>query len=268
MYTTAQPHKMKEKVRNLSTTFYNLQYPDPPREALEFYTAYARRAEGPILEPMCGSGRFILPMKVIGFDIHGVDFSSDMLESCWHRARKKGVYPELFEQDVTQLNLKAYYGMVFIPSGSFGLITKRPLVLKSLMKIREHMKPGGKLVLEIETPFAFPQAFRPGLVGRHEMPDGAVLSMSQNQVTFDNRAEDKMASCVRQYRLTRGQEVVAESEHKFKVRFYHPDIFKRFLEAAGFVAIRIYRPYVRKAPLERDPMILFEAINPTQGDWS
>ena len=45
----------------LCTEFYDLDKPEPPLAELERYARYAARAEGPVHEAMCGSGRFLLP---------------------------------------------------------------------------------------------------------------------------------------------------------------------------------------------------------------
>ena len=49
---------------SLCTEFYDLDKPSAPADALAFYVARARKVGGRILEPMCGSGRFLLPMSL------------------------------------------------------------------------------------------------------------------------------------------------------------------------------------------------------------
>ena len=46
----------------LCTQFYDLDKPTAPPEALAFYLKHARQANGAVLEAMCGSGRFLIPM--------------------------------------------------------------------------------------------------------------------------------------------------------------------------------------------------------------
>ena len=46
--------------RRLCTEFYDIDKPRPPDEAFAFYRGRAEQVKGPILEPMCGSGRFLL----------------------------------------------------------------------------------------------------------------------------------------------------------------------------------------------------------------
>jgi hypothetical protein len=55
----------------LSTEFYALDKPTAPPDAFDFYERYAREARGHIHEPMCGTGRFLLPLQAQGLDISG-----------------------------------------------------------------------------------------------------------------------------------------------------------------------------------------------------
>ena len=51
-----------DSYKKLCTQFYDIDKPTAPPDALEFYLQYALKAQGPILEPMCGTGRFLVPM--------------------------------------------------------------------------------------------------------------------------------------------------------------------------------------------------------------
>ena len=54
--------KQLDTYLNLCTEAYDLSKPNPPEDAYAFYRDYAISANGPILEPMCGTGRFLLPL--------------------------------------------------------------------------------------------------------------------------------------------------------------------------------------------------------------
>src|SRR5882762_1952075 len=108
----------------LCTEFYDIDKPAAPAGALGLYLRYAEQAKGPILEPMCGSGRFLIPLLEHGFAVDGVDASRDMLQACRENAQRRGLVPVLYEQFLDRLELPQRYHMVMIPAGSFCLITK------------------------------------------------------------------------------------------------------------------------------------------------
>ncbi len=49
---------------SLCTEYYELERPNAPEDALRCYLQFAQEAHGPILEPMCGSGRFLIPLSL------------------------------------------------------------------------------------------------------------------------------------------------------------------------------------------------------------
>lgn len=64
---------------DLCTQVYELSHPLPPDDAYAFYREYVKAAKEPVLEPMCGTGRFLLPLLTEGFDVRGFDASKNML---------------------------------------------------------------------------------------------------------------------------------------------------------------------------------------------
>jgi len=60
---------------SLCTQVYDLSKPTPPEDAYAFYRSYVESAGKAVLEPMCGTGRFLLPfveelitiLKEVGF---------------------------------------------------------------------------------------------------------------------------------------------------------------------------------------------------------
>src|SRR5205085_4746698 len=59
--------------KRLLTEAYDLDKPEAPAEELARWMQFARDARGPVLEVMCGSGRFLVPLAQAGVDIDGVD---------------------------------------------------------------------------------------------------------------------------------------------------------------------------------------------------
>lgn len=78
---------------NLGACYYDSIRAEPPEEAYAFYRSYASDSLGLILEPMCGSGLFLLPLVKEGFTVHGFDASPYMLASLHHKAQQQGLSP-------------------------------------------------------------------------------------------------------------------------------------------------------------------------------
>lgn len=57
-----------------------------------------------ILEPMCGSGRLLIPLVQAGYIVEGIDNSKSMLKRCKERAEKLGINPRLLESNIEDIN--------------------------------------------------------------------------------------------------------------------------------------------------------------------
>ncbi|HEO1363237.1 TPA: GNAT family N-acetyltransferase, partial [Legionella pneumophila] len=90
-----EPMKKLDTYQSLCTEVYDLSKPNAPQNEYSFYRSYAVEAKGPILEPMCGTGRFLLPLVEEGFDVHGFDASQPMLERLHAKAISKNLKPKV-----------------------------------------------------------------------------------------------------------------------------------------------------------------------------
>ena len=140
----------------LLTEAYDLDKPEAPAQELAYYLDWIRASREPVLEPMCGSGRFLVPLLEAGIDADGVDASPDMLASCRRRCQERGLAPMLVEQRLHELDLPRRYGVAFIPADSFGLILDRAEASAALDRLFRHLLPGGRLLFEIQRPLPAP----------------------------------------------------------------------------------------------------------------
>src|SRR3990167_4433531 len=108
---------------NLCTEVYDLSKPTAPKDAYDFFRSYAIDAQGRILEPMCGTGRFLLPLVAEGFDVSGFDRSQSMLDALHKKANAKSLKVNVWLGSAEDVKLQKKYKLIFIPSGSFCLIT-------------------------------------------------------------------------------------------------------------------------------------------------
>ena len=70
---------------NLCTEMYEILHSEAPSDELDFYLSYAEKGKK-ILEPLCGSGRFLVPFLERGFTISGIDLSEEMLAKLKQKA--------------------------------------------------------------------------------------------------------------------------------------------------------------------------------------
>lgn len=245
--------------KELCTEFYDIDKPNAPKEAFEFYLHYAQQAKGSILEPMCGSGRFLLPLLEHGFPIDGVDASDDMLEACRKKGRLHGLTPMLFKQLLHQLDLPQRYELVMIPAGSFCLITDPLQIQESLRRLHAHMVPGATFVLEIEQ--LMPQVPQDEPWGGRwvNRSDGGKIVISW--LSHYNPTE-RVSHSLHRYELIKDGRLLETEWEEFDIRFYETSEFSKLLESAGFTDVKTMKAYGNNAPADTDESIVFECVRP------
>lgn len=254
--------------RKLSQEVYDLTKPEPPDFVWPFYLGYAQRANGPILEPMCGSGRYLLPLLEAGFDVDGIDASADMLAACRERCAAAGFSPGLWQQFLHEMDLPRQYALAFIPAASIGLVTNEEEITASLQRLYEALLPGGTLVVEVETVQAKPETLNQWSGYWVNRPDGATIVVSILEQMSDE-AGNIMGTLVK-YELVANQgsangRLLETEIETMDVRLHEPSDFAALLAKAGFVDIRCLKFWgeiAERDPDPKDPRVVFECRRP------
>lgn len=243
---------MKNYYGKLCTETYETLHAEAPEDELAFYLSYAHAGDK-ILEPMCGSGRFLVPFMERGFDITGVDLSEEMLSALHRKAPRARVY----KGDILEFDSDAPYDYIFISSGSFSLFTDAQIVDRVLVKLRSLLAPGGTMVIAAESMAGARNgdgSYR--LVSTIPLDDGGELRFSSMD-RYDAKTQTQYSPG--RYELYRDGEPVESEWMDFQIRLYRLGELERRLERAGFAGVTTYRSF-DKEPAEGDidEMFLYE----------
>lgn len=239
----------------LCTEFYDIDKPQAPPATLAFLRREAAATSGPILEPMSGSGRYLVPLLEAGFDIEGLDASPQMLGACRARCEARGLSATIHQQYLHELELPRQYGLVFMTDGSFSLLTEPEEARRSLKRLRGALLPGGKLVIEVERAHDQPSSRWPWSADRSvTRADGARIYLSWSG-RYD--AERRTSFSIGRYELVKEGRVIETELEDFNLRFYSAEEFESLLREAGFSHVKRIESYDDGVALEGS--LLFEA---------
>ena len=222
---------------SLCTEVYELSKPTPPEDAYAFYRDYAIKANGPILEPMCGTGRFLLPLLEEGLNVHGFDASDDMLEALHTKAKAQNLEPTVWKGFVEDLKRPEKYNLIFIPSGSFCLIIDHVTVKSALKAIYDHLSDDGVFLFEAETLNAVPQqGIWRGSVWTK--PNGQKIILSQLDAL-----QDGICTSLYKYELMEAGKSIHTEIEELRVKIYEQDQLMEMLKSTGFKHIRTLKAF-------------------------
>lgn len=236
----------------LCTEFWDLDRATIPADQHEFYTYYMKRAKGPILEPMCGSGRFLIPFVQDGFDVEGFDASPYMFKSLLRKCQEKGISPRVWEQYLDDVPETKKYKLIFLPDTSFTIFTDPDVIKQSLKKLYSLLAPGGKLVFDVQTIHA-----RWGQIGlwtgiAHKRADGNTIIASYLPLPITN----SISPLFIRFDLIDKTGIIKTETEYYQAKLYYPTEMDALLKEVGFKKIKRMSAYDRNTKPEQDDLVI------------
>ena len=248
----------------LLTEAYDLDKPEAPPQELAYYLRHIRACGEPVLEAMCGSGRYLVPLLEAQIDVDGVDAAPDMLAACAAKCAERNLTVRTYQQVLQELDLPRRYRLIFAGGASFGLIVEMAEVAESLRRLHAHLQPGGTLLIEIETqssderttssPSRWQEPER-----RWTCPDGAEIVLRAT-MSYDPEIGVVTGEGIYE-RLVSGKRVALE-RNAWISRLWDPDDFSAYLSDAGFVDMTVAKAFSSQAVDGSERMVSFVARRP------
>jgi SAM-dependent methyltransferase len=243
---------MKNYYGSLCTQMYEILHEKAPEDELNFYLSYGKKGQK-ILEPLCGSGRFLVPFLEMGFDISGMDLSREMLE----KLKEKAPRAKVIQADLTEYVSEELFDYIFISSGSVSLFTDMEQCKSILRKLKERLAPGGKFVFAVDT-----------IVNRCEESSDYKTSVSvttkeglelvlKSKNHYDEESQTQFSPAV--YELYRGAELLQSESMDFQTHLYRFGEMENYLKELGFTDVRTYSSFEKEIAVnDRCELFLFE----------
>jgi len=257
------PPSMEQRANNLPSTFDDGDAYDlmdiGNTYGLDFYVGLAREANGPALDVACGTGRILLPCLQAGIDIEGLDLSEPLLNKLRAKAAAQNLSSRLHQSDMSEFSLPRRYALVMIPCNSFVHNMTQEAQISCLKCCREHLLPGGELVLDTSFPsleiIGAPQNARI-LEGELPHPETGLPMRLYDTRTFDRVAQ--VQHSVNEIELLDADRNV-QTTHRSEVRgrYIYKHEMELLLRVAGFPRWQIYGDFdCRPLTCENDAMIV------------
>jgi hypothetical protein len=147
------------------------------------------------------------------------------------------------------------FAAIVVPLSTFELVTNFDEALAVLRRFHDHLEPGGRLLLDLESQRGF---FDDAGVRSWATADGDVLTLTDEHTDVDYLAQ--CAASTMRYELWRDGHLVDSELELFTLRWWGVREFELALEACGFAAITMTGSYRPGHPPDRDDAVItFEA---------
>ena len=162
------------------------------------------------------------------------------------------------------------YRTIFV-CGSFGLGSDRERDRQALVRFRDHLEPGGTLLLDIEVPYAdprlwkywvreerasLPEAARPPGTPRRGS-DGAEYTLSSRVVEVDPLEQHVVMELHAE--RSRDGALEAAEDHRLDMGLYFKHELLLLLERAGFEDVVVHGEHTEAEPTSDDGFLVFVA---------
>ena len=136
-----------------------------------------------LLDVACGTAEHARVLRQVhGFEVDGVDLDPAFVAI----ARTKCPQGRFDVADMVDFHLGRSYDVVLSLFGSIGYVVTLPRLQEALACLRDHLVPGGVLIIE---PFLTPEAFHPETAGTHTVEALGI------RITRTHRAESDGKRC-------------------------------------------------------------------------
>lgn len=101
-----------------------------------------------VLDLGCGTGGHALRLAAMGYDVHGVDRSPEMLAVAADKTRDRGVAVALSQGDLCDVRLGRTFDAVVSNFAVMSYLTENDQLTRAFATVRKHLVPGGLFVFD------------------------------------------------------------------------------------------------------------------------
>jgi SAM-dependent methyltransferase len=186
-------------------------------------------SQAAVLDMPCGPGRHLIHLAARGLRVTGVDLTQSYLDDARERLRGAGLSAELIRADMRELLRPASYDAILHLYSSFGYFDDPRDDLRLLRNMRESLREGGCVVLELAVldgvVLDSPQA--------HALENGCSIAESASRI-------DSSGVLERDWEASGQGASGTPRRWKAKHRLYRVSELEQLLRSAGFDAMRVF----------------------------
>lgn len=245
--------------------YYDAEYADKQmlQEDVPFLLAHLPQRRQRILEIATGTGRVAIPLAQAGHQVVAFDNARDMLAIARRKRDAVGLGDgelELVRADALKLNLGRKFDVACVLFNTFLNFVTLEEQDRLLERVRQHLKPRGRLWIDIFNPdlemMAEPLSvdIDPSIFYVHSLDRTVQRTVDIERNNVDQRQHITFKYCWYDMQGNAHQEEVA-----FDLTFMFPRELRLLLERHGFEVVNLWGDYDGSALTDESPRIICDA---------
>ncbi len=248
---------------------YDVVTPASLQGDVDWYRDKAQRSGGPVLELGAGTGRITLAIAATGIAIHALDSDPAMLESLRSKLATAPADVQarttLVSGDMRTFDLSERFALIICPYRAFLHNSTEADQLACLSRVRQHLRPSGRLAFNVFHPSLTYMAQNTGPLagvwrwgGTYALPSGGWAVQSEAN-RYDTVAQ--VVHSLHRYDVF-GFDGTLErtSMLRLQLGYLYPSDIRRLLSAAGFRDITIKGGFDGREFTQDDQELVVEAL--------
>lgn len=204
-----------------------------------------------VLDLGCGTGELSVMLAKTGYDVTGVDLSSDMLMIAQQKAEIANVEISLFEQDMSKLEDLGVFDIVTIFCDSLNYLSTPEQVRDTFKGVNQHLKGDGLFLFDVHSLYKIEQIFM-----------NATFALAEEEIAyiwdcFPGEHEYSVEHELTFFLQKNGSEMYERFEELHKQRTFPVQVYTKWLLEAGFSVLSITADFSENSPTEKSERIFF-----------
>jgi SAM-dependent methyltransferase len=223
-----------------------------------FFEELGQKAENPILELACGTGRITIPLAERGFEVTGVDLTQEMLERAKLKAEEKQVSIEWHLGDCCNFDLQKQFRLVFMTGNAFQAFLDRESQEKMLQTVHKHLHPEGYFAFETRNPRLADLNSGNGELkewGSMTNQEGMEIKISERK-WYDPINQIESYVTYRQPISKAGSQILDPIETRIDLRYCFPQELESLLHDNGFTVVHQFGNFDKSPFTSESPLIV------------
>lgn len=196
---------------------------------------HATDAPKTILDIGCGTGAHAIELARRGYHVTGVDLSQAMLDHARSKSEVLGAAsrPDFLQGDARSFSTGRTHDLAIMMFAVVGYLTSNDDVLTGLRNIRRHLAPGALFVCDFWYGPSVLSVRPTDRMREIDTEGGRVLRAASTTLDISRHTADVT------FKLwtLQGDRLASETTETHRMRYFFPQEFALFLQAAGFESV-------------------------------